>query len=217
MSVKRRFVLPSLRGVSIMVALLAGVQCHAGTVISEVLYDATGTDNGYVFVELFGEPGTVLDGLLLEGVNGKDGVVYRRVPLAGEIPADGIFLVADDRGDGASLVANADLVAEVDLQNGPDSLVLRNAVTVLDALGYGDFITGVFGGEGRAAVDVPAGRSLARIDPRLDGNDNLADFIMLDTPSPGALEVVTVPLPPALVLFMSGVAGLAGVSSRLRK
>ncbi len=91
------------------------------------------------------------------------------------------------------------------------------AVMVLDALGYGDFIAGVFGGEGRAAVDVPAGRSLARIDPRLDSNDNLADFIMLDTPSPGALEVVTVPLPPALVLFMSGVAGLAGVSRRLRK
>ena len=44
----------------------AGVQ--AQTIISEVLYDAGSTDNGNVFVELFGPPGTLLDGWLLQGV-----------------------------------------------------------------------------------------------------------------------------------------------------
>ena len=66
------------------VSALAGV--HARPVISEVLYDAAGTDNGNVFVELFGTPGTLLDGLLLEGVNGADGNIYRSVMLAGTIP-----------------------------------------------------------------------------------------------------------------------------------
>ena len=32
---------------------------------------------GAVFVELYGAPGTLLDGFLLEGVNGTDGSVYK--------------------------------------------------------------------------------------------------------------------------------------------
>jgi hypothetical protein len=48
------------------VSSLAGAQ--AQTVISEVLYDAAGTDNGNVFVELFGTPGTLLDGLCWKGL-----------------------------------------------------------------------------------------------------------------------------------------------------
>ena len=135
---------------------IAGVQ--AQTIISEVLYDASSTDNGNVFVELFGTPGTLLDGLLLEGVNGSDGRVYRSVLLAGTIPLDGVFVVADDSGDGTSLVGSADLIREVDFQNGPDSIVLRDGSLILDALGYGDFSGGVFAGEGSAAMDVVAGR-----------------------------------------------------------
>ena len=217
MSGNRKSVLRPLRGACLGAALMTGVTCHASTVISEVFYDAEGADNGLVFVELFGQPGTVLDGLMLEGINGKDGAVYRQVALTGEIPPDGVFVIADDLGDGSSLVAHADLVAKVDLQNGPDSIVLRNAAAVLDALGYGDVGAGVFAGEGHAAIDVLAGHSLARINPRLDSNDNLADFMMLASPSPGTLEVASVPLPPALVLFMSGVAGLMGAGSRLRR
>ena len=214
MSTKRKQV---FRGVFMLAALVSGAGCHASTVISEFFYDATGSDNGLVFVELFGVPGTLLDGILLEGINGGDGLIYRSVALAGLIPADGIFVVGDDRGDGSSLVANVDLVAEVDFQNGPDSIVLRNVAGVLDALGYGDFSTGVFAGEGQAAVDVPAGNSLARFDARLDSNDNRVDFTMLGSPTPGAMEVTAVPLPPALVLFMSGVAGLLSVSRRMRR
>jgi hypothetical protein len=203
-----------LRDIFMLSALLTGAGCHASTVISEVFYDATGPDTGLVFVELFGVPGTILDGMMLEGVNGNGGVVYRSVALSGEIPADGIFVIADDRGDGTSLVGNVDLVAAVDFQNGPDSIVLRNAAGVLDALGYGNFSSAVFAGEGNAAAAVSAGRSLARLDPLLDSDDNLADFSSLDVPTPGALEVAAVPVPPALVLFMSGFAGLLGIGRR---
>jgi hypothetical protein len=194
------------------VVLTSGV--HAATVISEALYDAAGTDNGNVFVELYGTPGTVLDGVSLEGVNGSDGSVYLTLPLTGVIPGDGVFVVADDAGDGSSLVGNADLVVNMDFQNGPDSIVLRDAAGILDALGYGDFSGGVFAGEGTAAPDAPAGSSLARLDPLADSNDNLSDFTVLDTPTPGSVPVSSVPLPPALALFMSGIGGLLAVSRR---
>jgi hypothetical protein len=186
---------------------------HAGTVISEALYDAATTDNGNVFVELFGTPGTVLDGVSLEGVNGTDGSVYLSQALTGVIPGDGVFLIADDSGDGTTLVGDADLVLDIDFQNGPDSIVLRDGAGVLDALGYGDFTTGVFAGEGGAAPDAPAGSSLARLDPLTDGNDNFSDFVVLGTPTPGSVPAVSaVPLPPALGLFLSGIVGLFAVS-----
>ena len=64
----RKIISHTFRGVLLMAGLLTGAGCHASTVISELFYDAAGADNGLVFVELFGTPGTHLDGMLLEGV-----------------------------------------------------------------------------------------------------------------------------------------------------
>jgi hypothetical protein len=197
-----------------LAAALPVTHAAANTVISELLYDVAGTDSGLVFVELFGAPGTVLNGLLLEGVNGTDGSIYQSVMLSGMIPADGVFVIGDDSGNGTTLVSNADLVLDVDFQNGPDSVVLRDSNGILDALGYGDFTAAVFAGEGSAAADVAADWSLARDNPLLDSNDNLADFIGLSLPTPGIVPASTVPVPPALALFLSGCAGLAGVARR---
>jgi hypothetical protein len=200
----RKIISHAFQGVLLAAGLLTGAGCHASTVISELFYDAAGADNGLVFVELFGTPGTHLDGMLLEGVNGSDGAVYRSISLSGVIPADGVFVIADDR------------VADVDFQNGPDAIVLRNAAGVLDALGYGDFTAAHFAGEGSAAVDVNAGRSLVRLDPLLDSDDNAVDFSVQETPTPGSLPVAAVPVPPAFFLFMSGIAGLVGIGRRKR-
>ncbi len=167
---------------------LAAVGAHSATAvtISELLYDAVGNDNGTVFVELYGEPGTSLDGWRLEGVNGADGAIGPIVTLAGQISSDGFFVVADSDA-GATQVANADQLANFDFQNGPDSVVLRDALgNLLDALGYGVFgASEVFAGEGNAAPDGAAGQSLARFFANVDTNDNAADFGLLDAPTPG--------------------------------
>jgi hypothetical protein len=46
-------------------------------------------------------------GLVLEGVNGLNGAVGPVLMFSGVIPGDAFFVVADDRGDGASDVPGA--------------------------------------------------------------------------------------------------------------
>ncbi len=132
----------STRLAMLVVLSLAPSLAVALPVISEALYDASGSDNGRVFVELYGTPGGSLDGLVLEGVNGSNGATGPTLVLSGVFPEDGFFVLADDRGDGASDVADADLVRNFDFQNGPDSIVLRRGELVIDALGYGEFDPG---------------------------------------------------------------------------
>lgn len=195
--------------------LLATPPALAATVISEVLYDPAGSDNGKGFVELFGSPGDSLDGLILEGINGSGGGVTHSLALAGVIPADGVFVIADDATGGGTEVAEADWIASLNLQNGPDSVVLRLGTTILDAMGYGDFSGLIFAGEGSPAPDVSNGTSLARIDPGHDTNNNLLDFELLATPTPGFVpaQVSSVPLPAAAYLLVAGL-GVLSVAAR---
>lgn len=185
--------------------------------ISEAFYDAVGSDDGLVFVELYAQPGTSLDGLMLEGVNGSNGAVGPSLALSGVVPADGFFVVADDRGDGQSDVAGADLVLNFDFQNGPDSIVLRDAGGVVDALGYGVFDPAeVFAGEGAAAPDPPAGWSLARVFANADSDDNAVDFVALELPTPGSGALAPIPEPQTALLLAAGLCGLARVGARPR-
>lgn len=175
--------------------------------ISELLYDALGADSGQVFVELYGPAGFSLDNWVLEGVNGADGGVGPVLQLAGPIPADGLFVVADTEA-GVTSVINADLLLDFDFQNGPDSVVLRDPLgQVADALGYGVFgAADVFAGEGTAAPDPAAGWSLARRFADVDSNDNAADFLALDVPTPGVAPLLLVPEPDAGALLALGLA-----------
>jgi hypothetical protein len=191
--------------------LLAASSARGLPLLSEVLYDATSTDDGAVFVELYGAPGTSLEGWSIEGVNGADGEVTVTVPLSGAIPADGIFVVADGGDAGPTSVPGADLVLDFDFQNGPDSVVPRDALgTAVDAVGYGSFEAGTFfAGEGTPAADGPAGASVARVFANIDTGDNAADFAVLDVPTPGQAPISPVPEPGGAALVVTGLTGLA--------
>ncbi len=182
--------------------------------ISEILYDASGTDAGKVFVELYGAPGTDLSGWSLQGVNGGDGATYKTVALSGLIPTDGVFTIGDLLTGGGSTVVNTDLVVSVDFPNGPDTVRLFNGVTLIDAVGYGDFTGQIFAGEGLPAPDPLAGSSLARSNPLLDTGDNLNDFVILTSPTPGTVPITAVPLPASLYLLGSGLALLGARRQR---
>lgn len=189
---------------------IAATPVHSALLISEVFYDASGGDAGKVFVELYGPAGLDLSGYELRGINGSGGDTYKTVALSGLIPPDGVFVIADE-DSGGTAVPGADLLADVDLQNGPDSLELWDGSRVIDALGYGDFSGAVFAGQGDPAPDVSAGQSLARVGVT---GSNLADFMALDTPTPGTAAISAVPVPAAVWLMGSG---LALLGTRLRR
>jgi hypothetical protein len=203
-------------GVLILALALAPHTARALPLISEVFYDAAGSDNGLSFVEIYGAPGTILDGYVIEGINGANGAVTPSVVLIGSIPEDGLFLVADDAGDGTTLVSAADLIANFDFQNGPDSVVLRSGGDVIDAVGYGDFDPGeFFAGEGAPAPDAPPGSSIARRFADVDSDDNAADWIAA-APTPGSAPLSEVPEPDTGVLLAAGFVALAHRARRSR-
>jgi hypothetical protein len=196
---------------------LAPAAAQALPTLSEVFYDAVGSDDGKSFVELYGTPGGSLDGLRLEHVNGDGGAVAARLTLSGVFGPDGLFVVADRTSAGVTSVPDADLLLDFDFQNGPDSLVLIDASGVLDAVGYGDFSNGeVFAGEGNPAVDVAAGASLARLFADVDTGDNALDFAALAVPTPGQAPLSQVPEPGTALLAATGLAGLASRGRRRR-
>ena len=205
----------TLRGLPLLIGLLGAAQAGALPVLSEVFYDAVGSDDGLGFVENYGAPGTPLDGLAVEGINGSDGEVTVSLPLSGAIPADGLYVLADQDAAGGSSVAGADHLLNFDFQNGPDSIVLREGDAVLDAVGYGVFGEGeLFAGEGSPAPDPPAGSSIARRFADLDSGDNAADFLALDAPTPGSAPLSGIPEPSSGLLLTLGLLGLARVGRR---
>ncbi len=211
-----RIPIARLARASFLTSLLAAGSASAMPLLSEVYYDAPGSDDGAVFVELSGPAGFVLDGWLVEGVNGSNGAVAPSIALSGAIGADGLFVLADRFSDGTTAVANADLLANFDFQNGPDSVVLRDADSLVrDALGYGVFAPDeIFAGEGTAAPDGAAGESLARLFADLDTDDNAADFALLSTPTPGEASFAVVPEPGTGLLMSLGLAGLSAAGRK---
>ena len=154
--------------------------------LQEILYDGVGTDADDAFTEIVGSPGLSLDGWRLVGVNGGNGEIYRDVDLTGAvIPADSVLVIATSGAAGAVL-DERDFIANVDWQNGPDAVQLRDSTgAVTDALQYGD--AGTFNsGEGMPATPASAGKSLSRDRSSTDTDDNATDFSILAPPTPGS-------------------------------
>ena len=194
----------TLRSALAAFLLLGAAQAGATPLLSEVYYDAVGSDDGQSFIEIYGAPGTSLVGLTIEAINGAGGGVTHTLTLSGTIGASGLFVVADSlTGTSSSSVANADLILDFDFQNGPDSVLLRNASGILDAVGYGVFAASdIFAGEGSPTVDPAAGSAIARRFADIDTNDNAADWLGA-APTPG---VAPRSVPEANALALLGAA-----------
>ena len=113
-------------------AIVLGLSSTAAALplISEVFYDAVGSDDGQSFVEIYGAPGTVLDGFVIEGVNGSNGAATHNLTLTGTIPGDGVFLLADSASGGSTSVVDADLILDFDFQNGAQTQAKPNGYAV---------------------------------------------------------------------------------------
>jgi hypothetical protein len=154
-------------------------------ILNEVFYDAVGADGGDHFVELLNRDtlAVSLAGYRLEAGDGAGPDRWRAVwsGAAGDVVAPGArFTIGEGRVEPAP-----DRLLAFDLVNGPDAvrLVAPNGAT--DVLGYGALTYASYF-EGRPAVDVAPGYSLARLPDGVDTDDNAADWAAVSPPTPGA-------------------------------
>ncbi|MBI2378904.1 MAG: hypothetical protein HYV07_33220 [Deltaproteobacteria bacterium] len=184
---------------------LANPSCEA-FVVSELLYDyaslSGGVDDGHEFVEIAGPAGGRLDVVTLAAVEGTSpaGRIDGQFQLTGpRMPLDGLWVVADRDPAGATSVANADQVENLDLENGADALQLvrdfSGSPELLDAVGYGPVTATTDATNGLATLEgtpVPDWNpfvhalTFARSDGESDTGDNRQDFRYEPTPTPGA-------------------------------
>jgi len=169
-------------------------ECAPRLVINELDYDQEGADTAD-FAELFNAGDCALDtaGVTLSLINGGavDAPSYRNVDLtlAGASVAPGQYVVVGPPGLAASLPVGAALIAieSFSIQNGsPDGLRLEQAGASLDALSYGGVIAGTT--ENASAPSDPGAGSLGRCPDGHDTDDGSADFVVLATPTPGAVN-----------------------------
>jgi hypothetical protein len=184
-------------GLTLVLTLLLGLLsiASAQVMMNEVLYDTQGTDDpNIMFTEIWSASGTSIEGWTLVGINGNGGTEYLTVTLHGNIPASGYFVI------GGAGVPNVTQVATIDWQNAGsasgddcDGIDLRDSDgATVDHLCYGPCAAGhVCTGEGGANAPDPfpaAGinKSVARIPDHTDTDHNNVDWVVSDTPTPGA-------------------------------
>ncbi len=193
-----------LSGIALIVALLSPRFSFSVPILNEVFYDGVGSDSPQVFTEILGVAGMTLEKWTLIGINGATGAIYRTIDLSGGvISGDGFFVIATLAAIGETL-AHRDFIAQVDWQNGPDAVQLRDPLgQIVDALQYGDaWIHNA--GEGLPAPDVAVGFSLSRRSG-LDTGNNRSDFKSTE-PTPG--RGTSIPEPSSLLLVVAGIGAL---------
>lgn len=104
---------------------------HAQLSINETYAHMTGTDTAE-FVELFGPPGSVLDGLVLVVIDGDGpsrGLIINVEALAGTLPPDGLWVMGQSTTPNPDPGNPPDQVLTAALQNGTQTYLLLSAFT----------------------------------------------------------------------------------------
>lgn len=149
-------------------------------VINELVVDPVGTDgDGFTFIELKGAEGIVLDDFALIEMDETTGEDQGTLLLAGTIPADGFFVIGANGGETADQESD---FLDMTNSNGAIRLVDTEGLYV-DSLAYGAATPGVAEGDPTPALSGNVGKSAARCS---DGDDNATDFVIDETPTPGA-------------------------------
>ena len=216
-------------------AVFSGVSpANAGLILSEVMYDPSSSDDGYEWVELFNNSSSTIDlsGFSL-GWGGSD-YTYGTMQLGGSVVSGDYFMIGGPSSGSVNGNPVFDLVMDFNpgIQNGgtqSDGLALFSMTSDLimagtipiDAVIYDldGNSAGLIGIDGLPALpmvgDAGSGSSIERLD--LAGNWSIQS---VPTAGYGPLlyeQVSTVPVPPALFLFASGLMGLFGVQRVSRR
>jgi len=167
----------------VLAVLLLAFPAASTVHINEILYDPEGPDSGLEFVELVncGESDVLLTGWILETGNGANPDDWTVEWIGGDfdvIPARGVLLIGE-----ADVVPVPDIIATLDLQNGPDGVRLRDGDVVVDVVGWGSPLFPEYY-EGEPAEDVSSGLSLSRVPDCFDTGLNAVDFVGA-APTPG--------------------------------
>ncbi|MBS3128396.1 lamin tail domain-containing protein [Candidatus Woesearchaeota archaeon] len=148
-------------------------------VISQVLYDPVGTENGGEAIELWNENDTLID---ISGwtIKSRSSEVDATIPQGTLLFPGDYYLIADvgwnTTKDNASWRA-ADHEEALTLANTDAGVALKNGSRVIDAVGWGSVVDqDLF--EGMPSNGTGQGKSLHRLQ---DTNNNLADFA-IETP-----------------------------------
>jgi len=202
----------------------------ASLLINEIDYDQSKADTAE-FIELFnsGAAAINLTGYRLDLINGNSSAskpTYRSFNLNGYSLAAGGYLVICGN---ASMVMNCNVDTNISsgmIQNGaPDGIILLNDQDIIDAITYEGVIAGITEGIKGALADISSGiMSIGRLPSGQDTDNNAADF-QRGCITPGTANISgsgdcsitaagTVPQPPILWLFASGVIGMLAGSKR---
>lgn len=171
-------------GVFVFLVQVASACAPAGRpILAEILYDPSGADSGFEFVEIFnpGDAAASLAGTRLEAGDGAapGGWSLRWTGAPGDsVAAHGRFLIG-----GARVEPAPQAVVTLDLQNGPDAIRLAWPDGATEVVGYGAHeFPEYFCGE--PAADAPSGQSLARLPDDSSLGANALDF-RPSPPTPG--------------------------------
>ena len=170
---------------------------HSSVVINEVLYDPSGSDGGYEWIELFnnGEEAVELSGWIIRkaGTEFTDLLV---LPVC-TIGPEGLLLIGDE------YVMNADLTADLSFQNGgsaTDGIQLAAPDgQYTDTVLYDEPNTNLLPDDQSDpgqffAPDVSGGHSLARISNGVDSDNCEIDWFDCENPTPGAANFFPIDL-----------------------